>query len=299
MTPGIGHNGGPALDLANHLDRKRLVLQIQADIDTFCREEFAEDPRTHLGASIIGHDCQAYAWNTFRWLRFEQFDGRMLRLFNRGHEEEHRFVRWLSGIGFEVRELDPETKKQFRIVGAKGHFGGSLDAMMKPPARYGIPADFIIWLGEFKTHSDKSFKKLKKDGVVKSKPQHFRQMCSYGRAYNFAYGLYCAVNKNDDELYFEIVPLDFRQADDLFRKAEGIVFAEKRPPKIAQTDTFFDCKYCDFAGLCHRGEVPTKNCRSCRNAFPVDGGEWYCQVHNANIPKHIIPQGCPSYARIA
>jgi len=297
--PGIGHNGGPPIDLSNHLDRKKLVLQMQADVDAFCRKEFEEDPRTHLGASIIGHDCQAYAWNTFRWLKFEQFDGRMLRLFNRGHEEEKRFVRWLVGIGFEVREIDPDTKKQYRIIGAKGHFGGSLDAMMKPPARYNIPAEYIIWLGEFKTHSDKSFKKLQKEGVVKSKPQHFRQMCSYGRAWNFAYGLYCAVNKNDDDLYFEIVPLDFRQADDLFRKAENIVFAKSRPPKVAQTATFFDCKYCDFAGLCHKDEVPTKNCRSCRNALPVDNAEWFCQVHNAVIPKHIIPQGCQSYARIA
>lgn len=312
--PGIGHNGGPPIDLANHIDRKKLVLQMQADVDAFCRREFAEDPRTHLGASIIGNDCQAYAWNVFRWLRFEEFSGRMYRLFNRGHEEEKRFVRWLVGIGFEVREIDPETQKQFRILGAKGHFGGSLDAMMKPPARYNIPAEYIIWLGEFKTHNEKSYAKLagKKptwdkmeggrsggDGVQKSKPQHYRQMCSYGRAYNFKYGLYCAVNKETDELYFEIVELDFRQADDLFRKAENIVFAQTRPSKIAQTDTFFDCKYCDFAGLCHRGEVPTKNCRSCRNAFAVENAEWFCQVHNANIPREVIPVGCQAWARIA
>lgn len=308
---GIGHNGGPPIDLSDHLERKKLVLQIQNDIDAFCKSRFEEDPRTHLGASIIGHDCQAYAWNVFRWLKFESFSGQMLRLFNRGHEEEARFVNWLVGIGFEVRELDPETKKQFRILGCKGHFGGSLDAMMKPPARYNIPVEHIIWLGEFKTHNEKSFTKLagKKgdtskprsggDGVQKSKPQHYRQMCSYGRAYNFNYGLYCAVNKDTDELYFEIVPLDFRQADDLFRKADNIVFSQTRPAKIAQTDTFFDCKYCHFAGLCHRGEVPTKNCRSCRNAFPVDNAEWHCQVHNGIIPKDFIPKGCDAYARIA
>ncbi|CAB4131788.1 hypothetical protein UFOVP131_59 [uncultured Caudovirales phage] len=291
-----------ALDLTNSIDRKKLVLAIENDIDAACRAEFAEDPRTHLGASVIGDDCRAKAWNAFRWLKFEQFDGRMLRLFNRGHEEEARFVRWLTIAGWEVREFDPETKKQFRIVGSKGHFGGSLDGMAKAPSRYamsiGLDANTIFLL-EFKTHSEKSFAKLKKDGVVKSKPQHYRQMCSYGRAYGFHFALYCAVNKNTDELYFEVVQLDWREADDLFRKAEGIIFSQTRPPKIAQTDSFFDCKYCDFAGLCHRGEVPTKNCRSCRNAFPVDNAEWFCQVHNANIPKDVIPVGCSSYARIA
>jgi hypothetical protein len=304
------------IDLSDQLDRNKLVMQMHNDIDAFCKTEFADDPRTHLGASIIGHECQAYAWNTFRWLKFQEFSGRMLRLFNRGHLEEARFVRWLVGIGFEVREFDPETKKQYRILGAKGHFGGSLDAMMKPPARYNIPDEHVIWLGEFKTHNEKSFAKLagKKahytqshlprsggEGVVKSKPQHYKQMCSYGRAYNFRYGLYCAVNKDTDELYFEIVELDWRQADDLFRKAESIVFSQIRPPKIAMTEAFFDCKYCDFAGLCHRDEVPIKNCRSCKYAFAVEDAQWYCQhpQNTAVIPREVIASGCDYWVRIA
>ena len=303
-----------SINLYDHLERKKLVLQMQTDIDQFCRKEFADDPRTHLGASIIGNDCQAYAWNTFRWLKFQEFDGRMLRLFNRGHEEEARFVRWLVGIGFEVREIDPETQKQFRISGAKGHFGGSLDAMMKPPERYNIPAELLIWLGEFKTHNEKSFAKLAGpknhytkasemrvggEGVVKSKPQHYKQMCSYGRAYNFKFGLYCAVNKDTDELYFEIVELDFLEADDLFRKAENIVFSQTRPAKIAQTESFFDCKFCDFVGICHRSDVPTINCRSCKNASAVENGEWFCAKHNGVIPKDFIIKGCDDWVSIA
>lgn len=302
------------VDLTDHLQRKGIVLQIHRDIDAFCRAEFEEDPRTHLGASIIGHDCQAYAWNTFRWLGFEDYNGQMLRLFNRGHLEEARFIRWLQGIGFEVREVDPDTGKQFRITGCKGHFGGSLDCMMKPPTSYNIPTEFIIWLGEFKTHSEKNFTKLagKKPpwremgkhprsggaGVQLAKPQHYRQMCSYGRAYGFKYGLYCAVNKDTDELYFEIVELDYRQADDLFRKAESIIFSPTQPPKIAQTEAFFDCKVCDFQGICHRREPVTKNCRSCTNALPVDKGEWHCQLHNGIIPKDFIPKGCDSWKAI-
>jgi hypothetical protein len=301
------------LDLSNPIDRKKLILQMQIDLDIACRAEFAEDPRTHLGASVIGDDCQAKAWNAFRWLKFEEANGQQLRLFNRGHLEEARFVRWLELVGFEVREFDPVTKKQFRILGCKGHFGGSLDAMAKPPAKYGINED-LIFLGEFKTHNEKNFAKLAgpkpawRDmgkprhggaGVIASKPMHFKQMCSYGRAYKFKYGLYCAVNKDTDELYFEIVELDWRQADDLFRKAEGIVFSQTRPPKIANVASFFDCKFCDFSGLCHGDEVPVKNCRSCRNAFPVEDAQWFCQVHQSNIPAHIIKVGCDSYGRIA
>lgn len=293
------------VDLDSAQMRSYVVNQIQADIDKFCRDEFAEDPRTHLGASVLGHDCQAKSWSIFRWLKFEDFDGRMLRLFNRGHEEEKRFVKWLVGIGFQVREIDPETKKQYRIRGAKGHFGGSLDAMMRAPERYNLPHD-LIWLGEFKTHNGKSFRELagnrktgtRGKGVIRAKPIHYRQMCSYGRAYNFHWGLYCAVNKDDDDLYFEIVKLDWLQADDLYRKAEGIVFSQTRPQKIAQTPSYLDCKMCEFTGICHGGEVPTKNCRSCIHAFPVDEGEWHCEVHKGIIPKDFIIKGCDAWVRI-
>lgn len=280
-------------DLNDHIARKRIVLQIEQDVEDFCKREFEEDARTHLGASIIGNDCKAYAWNTFRWLKFEDFKGRMLRLFNRGHEEERRFVRWLVGAGFQVHEVD-ENGKQYRIKGCDGHFGGSLDSILYAPLKYNL-AEPLAWLGEFKTHNDASFKKLKKSGVAASKPQHFRQMCSYGRAYGFKFGLYCAVNKNDDDLYFEIVPLDYLQADDLFRKADGIIRSQVQPPKIANVATFFACKTCDFNGICHKGELPTKNCRSCRHATPAPDGQWHCAIYNAIIPLDVIKTSCNTY----
>jgi hypothetical protein len=304
---GSAKSRGTMTDLSDHIVRRQLVARMQQDVDAFCRSEFAEDPRKHLGASVIGDDCQAKAWNAFRWLHHEEFDGRMLRLFNRGHEEEARFIRWLKGIGFEVYDLDPETKKQFRIRGAKGHFGGSLDSIIRA-TNYGIAEPL---LGEFKTHNERSFTKLAGkpvtggalrtggEGVQKSKPTHYRQMCSYGRAYGFKYAVYCAVNKNTDELYFEIVVLDWRQADDLFRKAEGIIFSRTRPPKIAQVATYIDCKQCDFSDYCHGNAVPSKNCRSCQLGVPVDDGQWLCELRNLIIPDDVIPKGCPSWRRIA
>ena len=297
-------------DLSNHITRRQIVARMQADLDAACRAIFNEDPRKHLGASVIGDDCQAKAWLAFRWVHFEEFDGRMLRLFNRGHEEEHRFVRWLKAMGWQVWDLDPNTGKQFRIKGAKGHFGGSLDSIFRAPPHYGITEDM---LGEFKTHSEKSFDKLagpllsrttmqrdesKALGVIRSKPMHYRQMCSYGRAYGFKYAVYCAVNKNTDEIYFEIVPLDYNQADDLFRKAEAIVFARTMPPKIAQVKTFTDCKYCPFAEHCHESRMPSKNCRSCKLAVPVEGGQWLCEARGLTIPDEVIKVGCPSWSRI-
>lgn len=279
------------IDFNNPVETKRFLLDLEKRIDAYCVKEFTDDPRNHLGASIIGSDCAAYSWGVFRWLKAEPFSGRMLRLFNRGHREEARFAQWLMGANFTVWEADPATGNQFRISGVKGHFGGSLDC--------------IIWrddtqhlLGEFKTHKNTSFNDLVKKGVIRSKPKHYKQMCSYGRAYGLTHGLYCAVNKDTDELHHEIVKLDYREADDLFRKAENIILSQVQPQKIAQVETYYECKLCALSGICFRGEAPDLNCRSCKNAFPVDNGEWLCKAHGKIIPPEVIKIGCAGYERI-
>jgi hypothetical protein len=298
------------IDLTDHFQRVRLTRQIAEDIEAYSVKAFQEDPRTHLGASIIGDSCTAKSWNVFRWLKAEQFSGRMYRLFNRGHGEEHRIVRWLRGIGFEIHEVDPQTQNQFRISASKGHFGGSLDGIARAPSHYNLPHDLIL-VTEFKTHSEDSFTKLagklnkatyirsNPTGVQLAKPMHFRQMSVYGRACGYKYGLYVAVNKNTDEIYLEIVELDWHIADDLFRKADQVIFSQERPSKIANSETFSDCKYCNFKGLCHGNEVPDKNCRSCVNAFPIDNGQWVCKHWNNIVPADFILKGCDQWKRIA
>lgn len=297
-------------DLHFQTERERLAATIAADVETDTIAEYEEGPRSHLGASIIGHECERYLWNAFRWLKNEKFDGQKHRLFKRGHFEEPKFVHRLRRIGFQVFEHDANGT-QYRIDGVKGHFGGSLDSVFVAPERYGI-ADAL--LGEYKTHGEKSYAKLagpitskwpvlvrdksKAEGVRKSKPQHYSQMCSYGKFYGLKYALYCAVNKNTDELYFEIVELDWNLASDLYGKAERVVGSQTPPPGISLNPAFFTCKVCVYNPICHAGEAPEKNCRSCEHAFAIEGGQWYCRVHEGTIPKEFIPLGCDNWRRI-
>jgi hypothetical protein len=282
------------INLADPLFRTQLSQKLKQDIEDATKAHFTDEPRKHLGASIIGHECSAYLWGTFRWLKQEDFSGRMLRLFNRGHLEEARFIKWLTLVGFTCYEINPETGKQFQISGVNGHFGGSLDCIVSR-------ADIGNLLTEFKTHGEKSFVKLKAEGVRKAKPQHYRQMCSYGKLYQLKYGLYCAVNKNTDELHFEIVELDWSLADDLMRKADSIINSQVQPQKIAQNETYFDCKYCHFSGICFRGESPDKNCRSCAHCVPVENARWNCNLADPMfnpIPEDFVPNGCEKWRRI-
>src|SRR6188472_1125091 len=63
--------------------------------------------RNHLGASIIGHDCDRYLWLSFRWALNPQHEGRLLRLFSRGDREEAWIVQDLRDAGFSVVDRDP------------------------------------------------------------------------------------------------------------------------------------------------------------------------------------------------
>lgn len=285
-------------DITTEEGRKRLANIIHSDVEAATDAYFTEGHRRHLGASIIGHDCARYLWLTFRWVHKEKVPGRMRRLWDRGHKEEPRMIQWLRLIGFVVHEFDhdAEGETQYRISGSNGHFGGSLDTIAELPERYGLGN--LALLTEYKTHSDKNFKALKKGGMIAAYPKHYKQMSSYGAAYQLKYGLYCAVNKNDDELYYEIVELDWSQADDLYRKADQIIFSQLPPRKINESPAFYTCKMCSLVGVCQLSEAVEKNCRSCVNAAPGPNKAWNCALHGDNIPDGVIAVGCSQWKAI-
>lgn len=269
-------------------ERKQLAARIKADIDAACVTMYDEGvARSHLGASEIGEKCDRRLVYSFRWMHREKFSGRMHRLFNRGHKEEDRIVEWLRATAAQVWAETPEGK-QYRIK-SDGHFGGSLDGIAQLPDAYELPFPFLT---EFKTHNQKSFDKLVKDGVKTSKPKHFAQMCVYGDDYGFPYALYFAINKNDDDIYVEVVDLDFDYAKKLRAKSAAIITAPKLPHKIAGSAAFVDCKFCPMVGICHNGEAVDVNCRSCQHSAPQPDGSWYCTHWNATIPTDAIVKAC-------
>lgn len=284
------------LDLSVDRNRTALAKRILADIDRYCIDTYDDGPRTHLGASIIGADCVRQVQYSFRWFHYVIVDGRMQRLFKRGHLEEHKFVEYLRGIGFHVWQFEDELgQKQFRCSSIGGHFGGSLDGINQAPERYNIDPS-IRFLCEFKTNgTGKGFEELLTKGVKFAKPQHYVQMCTYGKFYGLQYAVYMNVCKNDDNIHIEIVPLDWSIAQDYQGKAQMVIEATKMLPKIAESATFYKCKMCDFIGQCHLKHAPMKNCRSCQNGRAVANAKWACALNGLEIPEDFIPKGCSAW----
>ena len=282
---------------------KALAKRILEEIDEYCVRTYDGGHRSHLGASLIGRECKRYLWYVFRWCLHEKTTGRQQRLFNRGHREEARFIEWLEGIGFKVwfenRDEAPNEKgeyPQYRISDVMGHFGGSLDGIAILPERYGIEEPVLL---EFKTNgTGAGFNKLTDDGMPIAKPEHFAQTSTYGKKYNFRYCVYLNINKNDDSLHVEVVKLNHNLGEQMIMKAEQIILSQTPPARLSDNPTFHKCGYCHMKEVCHKGAVVEVNCRSCAFARPVENAEWFCEVHNGNIPKDFIAKACPLYKAI-
>lgn len=285
----ISPYNGPTPDLSKLSDRAALSLQIKADIDEYCKLAYDGGPRSHLGASEIGHKCERYLWYKFRWYFKEELDGQKLRLFNRGHLEEDRYLGWLAGCDLDILDADEE---QARMVAVAGHFGGSRDgSILLTRFRIGIPI-----LLEFKTIGEKYFGGLT-EGVQIAQPKHWAQICTYGAGFNIKYCLYLNINKNDDSLHVEVVELDLDLGRAMMEKARGIIVATKPPPRISENPSWHECKWCAAAQVCHFNATPLHNCRSCINGQPVEDGQWQCVRWNSLIPTEAIGNEQPCWTR--
>lgn len=249
--------------------------------------------RGHLGCSQLGGECDRDLWYNYHWVKESKFDGRMLRLFNRGHLEEPRFLAMLMCIGCEIKQVD-ENGKQYRV--SHGAFiGGSGDGIA-----LGIPdvPDGNWVLLEFKTHGEKSFNKLIKAGVRQVKPEHYTQMVLYMFKMNLNYALYMAVNKNTDDLHAEIIDRNDLMAQHYFERGMRIVHGGI-PPRISSNPDVFTCRYCDFLNVCHYNEQVDITCRTCVHGQPHEElGTWVCNKYMAKLSKERQLQACPSYEQV-
>lgn len=303
--------------------------------------------RAHLGASQIGEPCERKLVYLFRHAKEIKHDGRLLRLFRRGHLEEPHLIQHLLDIGFEIREyaqrlcfdeiletysaheweeeLDDEFTdvthnphhvaiaeltgvklKQWSFKEFGGHFSGSSDGKARWPASKGacpfkdIQVD--VWFKlEFKTSNTAQFVKLtaEPNNVKKLKPIHYAQMQQYMLKHSLPFTLYMVVNKNDDDLYTEIVPFDPEFAATLDPKALRVIMARQLPPRAGTgIPSWHDCRFCDLKAPCHYAEPLLKKCRTCQHVVPVDDARFHCGHWNTLIPLEVEDKGCNSWVTI-
>ena len=245
-----------------------------------------------IGASWIGSDCDRAIWYKFRWAKLGGFDGRMLRLFRTGKLAEEQMANDLRATGATVHDVDPDTGEQFFFSDLSGHLCGFMDG-----AGVGFVEAPATWhVIEYKTHNDKSFSDLEKNGVEKSKPQHYAQLQLYMGWSGMKRALYVAENKNTSDLHIERIKFVKKEFEALRQRAKEIIFAIDPPERMSDSPAFWKCKMCEFSGICHEtGEIAEKNCRTCAYSTAMEdseSGEWLCEKFGKTIDKYEQKAAC-------
>lgn len=262
--------------------------------------------RSHLGASVIGKSCERAVWYAWRWVENNRPSGkrgedpiagysRMVRLWNRGHLEEGRFLALLMMIGVKIYQQDA-TGEQFGFREYGGHFSGHCDGVgIGFPDIPQVPA-----LTEYKTHSDETFKELIRDGVRISKPEHYIQMTEYMGRLSLQYAVYFAINKNTEALHAEIIEFDPDTYARVNNRARRIIFGGNEvPPRILHASPgWVDCKLCSAKEVCYGATQPLLNCRTCQAIEFRADGTTVCRQYSYVLSKEEQMKGCRSHIPI-
>ena len=117
--------------------------------------------------------------------------------------------------------------KQFETSAFGGHLKGHIDGIAKNLP--GLDKD-NPYLLEFKTANDNRFNKLKDlDSYCAWSEEYAAQIHLYMGLFNFKHCIAIVYNKNNSDLYTEIIKFDKMLFDSLMEKAENILLAETPP----------------------------------------------------------------------
>jgi hypothetical protein len=110
-------------------------VRINALIDGALEAEYrSKPPRDYLGGSRIGEPCArrlAYEVTLAPLDVGQDFDGRLLRIFDAGHHFEDLTIRWLQAARFDVRTRGRDGRQYgFSVAGGRlrGHIDGAIVA---------------------------------------------------------------------------------------------------------------------------------------------------------------------------
>ena len=242
-----------------------------------------------LGSSFIGEECVRQIWLDWRGFAREQFEGRMLRLFETGHLQEERIVNDLRRAGFAVWDKR-EDGRQYEYTDTSGHFITKVDGVIKD-----VPESEKPHVLEVKTHNKNSFSGLVKKGVQESKPLHYSQVQISMALGGFTRALYVAVCKDDEQFYVERIKEDPIEQKKLQQKIIKLVDARLRPAGISDDGSSFGCKFCSMKAVCTKEAEPLRHCRTCTMCTPGEEGKWVCELNRHTLTFDEQRAGCEHY----
>ena len=255
------------------------------------------DLRKHLGASLLGRECDYALWLGFRWVKQPAYSTRTARIFGRGHREEDIMLDALEASGHTVWRTDPnDNTKQIRARNLPPHIGGSLDAIMETDAVLHNTVGKYIAV-ECKSMQSKYFNAVVKYGVEAKQYEHYIQGSIYAHSFGFSHFLYYAKCKNDERIHLEYVKV--YPAVVAYHVDRGAAIVVNNDPRSLLMSRGFKCAMCDYENICKNNKkAEIQNCRSCNMGHALPDGTWRCNANNTAIEDDLMRVGCANWTSI-
>lgn len=266
-----------------------------------CEKNQDASARGYLGMSEIGHSCEAKLWLSFRMASLAKFPASALFKFEDGHISEAVTIKRIKLV--PDAELDVgENGIQYGCTALNGHFRGHIDGFI-----YLKENDLeAVW--EHKCIGEKDFERLKKsiaandqDVLQRWNLMYYAQAQCYMTAFQKDYHLMTVASAGSRDYLQILTEYNKQAANSYYDKAERIIFSDKAPARINTSPTF-PCNICNHRGVCHEGELPQVNCRTCYSSFPkytptlTDTDEqWFCARHRKMLSLTDQINGCSSH----
>ena len=256
--------------------------------------------RGHLGFSGIGDDDEYKMWMGFRWCLPSTFGGRMLRLFDLGQRIEEQIVDNIKDSGLISIASHDKDGNQFRASFFGGHFAGSCDGLLK-----GVlpsPEEELVLLLEVKSANDKRFKELVKLESYEAWSETYRwQIHSYMGALGLTKCMVVVMNKNNSEIYSEVIEYNAAIWERAQEKAERIICSDVplKDTQRSEKDWRMKNEPDLYKDIYYGRRLPESvNCRNCVHSKPLtesNGAVWLCKKRNHALSLDEQRAGCDKH----
>lgn len=230
-----------------------MTIGIEKLIDADLIERRKDGEHNYLGASQLGGSCERaiqYDYSRVPADPGREIDGRILRIFERGHLIEARMATWLRRAGFKLRTGNRQ-RKQIGFSTLDGQFQGHIDGIFTHgPAPLQYPC---LW--ENKCLGAKYWREIEKKGLSVARPEYAAQIAIY-QAYLELHehpALFTAVNADTMEIYAELVPFEANLAQRISDRAAKIITATQAKetlPRPFADSSYFECRMCAWQNKC-------------------------------------------------
>lgn len=258
-------------------------------------KQYVSEQRGYIGASAIGSPCDRRIWNQFHWVDKEKMSAKSLKAIADGHYSEAVMadrLRLVDGISLHTHQ---ENGEQFGFE--DGHIRGHLDGII-----FGLEHSPEEHVWEHKCVNVEKFEKLLKlkvkdetRALLEWDEIYFAQAQLYMHYFEMKwhYLTVCTPGSRDETACF--TAFNPAAANHYIERANKIVLADKPPPRISESASWFQCKWCPFTDNCHGEKTPAVNCRTCIHSTSTQHGKWMCELHGKELDDKVQRSGCKDH----